>query len=651
MQYPPTNLPPWKHQIIGLEKQSYFPEFYQALDMGCVSGDNIITVNRAGCSRKMTIRKLYEGYHSLKKKRWDLSIPTNIRNLRGDIYGLTQLFKIKFTGMQYTLRVTAESGKQIDITPDHELMSADFKWIAAEKLKVGDLIVVNGCPVCGTEENLITYKYANKHFDSKNLVIVPRFEKILCVAPHIIIDTYDLTMESPYNNFIINGIVVKNCGKTKVAIDTINYRQAKINLVVCPKKVIPVWPKQFALHSPIEHQILAITKTMSVKNKAIEIYDAVKLAQLRGSNLTVVINYDSYWRPPMGPVYTKKGNKIINKGLLLTINWDMIIYDEAHRLMSPGGRASWQAKHLRSVAKHALMLSGTPFPGSFLNIYAQFRALNPSIYPPSFTMFKKRYAIWGGFEQRQAIKLINQDELHDKFYSRAYRVSKRDVLDLPKTMHVTRGCDISPALMKIYRQVEKEFIAKVQFDANMTGEISVKNALVKLLRLSQMAGGCVIMDDKTEVIKDNAKIETTVEILEDLPADEPVIIFVRFTNEIRRLKEIIAKKTKRSVAELSGHEDQFEEWQNGKFDILIAQIQSGSEGVDMTRACYCIYFSTGFSLGLYNQSLARPDRPGQTRPVTYYHVVANHTIDVQINRALAKKQDIVESILAELHHG
>jgi SNF2 family DNA or RNA helicase len=56
-------------------------------------------------------------------------------------------------------------------------------------------------------------------------------------------------------------------------------------------------------------------------------------------------------------------------------------------------------------------------------------------------------------------------------------------------------------------------------------------------------------------------------------------------------------------------------------------MQAGSEGISLVRARYAVYYSTGFSLGLYLQSRARLHRPGQTRPVVYYHLVVRDTVD------------------------
>jgi SNF2 family DNA or RNA helicase len=80
--------------------------------------------------------------------------------------------------------------------------------------------------------------------------------------------------------------------------------------------------------------------------------------------------------------------------------------------------------------------------------------------------------------------------------------------------------------------------------------------------------------------------------------------------------------------------------------VLAVQIQAGAEGVDMTQANHAIYFSLPHSLALYNQSRARLYRPGQTRPVSFMHIIAAGTVDEGVHRALERKEDIIEGIRA-----
>jgi SNF2 family DNA or RNA helicase len=286
-------------------------------------------------------------------------------------------------------------------------------------------------------------------------------------------------------------------------------------------------------------------------------------------------------------------------------------------------------------------------PHSPLDIYAQFRVLNPKVFGVNFTRFRARYAIMqacsgAGGAFNKVVDYQNMDELNQKFYANAHRVEKRDVLDLPDVMHEIRYTELEPKSRKAYDEIEKEFVTAVK-----EGELTVQNALSKMLRLAQITGGTLPLDESAPIPIGQEKLDVLEDILTDLPESEPVVIFTRFTMELQRIKAL-CEKLGRSCAELSGHENQLDAWQRGKFNCLAAQIKSGSEGVDLTRARYTVYLSKGFSLGTYEQSLARIDRPGQTREGLFFHILCRNTVDIREHRALKDRKRVVESVLAEV---
>ena len=89
----------------------------------------------------------------------------------------------------------------------------------------------------------------------------------------------------------------------------------------------------------------------------------------------------------------------------------------------------------------------------------------------------------GGYENRQIIKFIRTKELHNKFFSIAHYVKAEDALDLPDKQDITIECELNAKTKRIYHEINSEFISMVD-----AGVITVDNALVKLLRLSQIAG-------------------------------------------------------------------------------------------------------------------------------------------------------------------
>ena len=461
---------------------------------------------------------------------------------------------------------------------------------------------------------------------------------------------YPPSKTEPWNHQIIAWNYIKEnpafylahemgVGKTKVAIDASTGFDAKNILIICPKKVIDVWPAQFEIHSSRKVDVHVFKKGTAI-SKALEIERRLRLSN--GKPQAFVLNYDICIRPPLGPT-VKKGH-ITKPGTLLKHRWDMLIADEAHRIKKPGGKQSWQLYRLGKINRRKLFLSGTPMPHSPLDIYAQYRALNPKIFACNYTTFRARYAVMGGYLGKQIFGFQNIEDLNKRFFSIAHEVLADNVLDLPPKVDREIYFDLLPATMKIYKAIEKDFIAA--WDA---GEITADNVLVKLLRLSQLACGIAKIDDNDrEVIIDTGKVDRIMSFLQDIPPSQPIAIYYKFTPEGRLLKQELLK-TGRTVSMVSGQHDQLKEWQDGKTDTIVLQIDAGSEGIDLTRAQYCIYSSTGLKLGTYRQSRRRIRRPGQTQKVFYYHVLGNQTIDIANLAALKDKREVVDFFLRGLH--
>ena len=259
-------------------------------------------------------------------------------------------------------------------------------------------------------------------------------------------------------------------GKSKAAVDYCNGFNAKYVLIICPKKVINVWPRQFELHSKTPFQILPLKKKDNAESKARSVIQFLKDCERINRSGVVITNYDIFWRPPLGPTYEK--NRVTNKGILAQVPWSVLIADESHRIKAPNGRASWGLARIAPSAERRLFLSGTPMPHSPLDIYAQFRALDPTIFGKSFALFRRRYCKMGGFENRQVVAFIEQDDLQRRFYSRAHRVELKDAVDIPEHTDITIECDLDPKTMRIYKELEEEFISEVE-----GGIITVRNAL------------------------------------------------------------------------------------------------------------------------------------------------------------------------------
>jgi SNF2 family DNA or RNA helicase len=434
-------------------------------------------------------------------------------------------------------------------------------------------------------------------------------------------------------------------GKSRVVVEYLNRNHVALVLILCPLSVVPAWVKQFDLYGTKPFLILPMKENWTAARKRTEAEHAEAIARARRLPLVLIINYESAWRPPLGQIYDSTGGRVIDSGYFLARDWDVVCADEIHRAKHPQGRASRFLAKLGEQAHKRIGLTGTPMPHSPLDLFAQYRFLDPSIFGRSYYAFKARYAIMGGYENKEVVGYNHTDEMNARMYSIAYRVRAADVLDLPPAVHVERTCELEPKARKHYKELWRDFVTEVD-----GGTVTAANAMVKLLRLQQLTSGYLRTEEGEDVEISDAKRRLLADTLEDLDPQEPVVVFARFHHDLDAVAEV-SRRAGRACLELSGRRNHLSEWQHGDGVVLAVQQQSGGVGVDLTRSRYAVYYSLGYSLGEHEQSLARLHRPGQTRSVTYLHLIADGTVDRHVYAALRERKDVVTSILDAVRKG
>jgi len=421
-------------------------------------------------------------------------------------------------------------------------------------------------------------------------------------------------------------------GKSSVAIHLIaNYRFEK-TIIIAPSKILDVWDQQFQEHDPLGCRVL-ILKDGSVKRRAQQAIDHLELCKevYTGQPSVIVVNYEA----------ARQGDLA---AFILRNTWDCAISEESHRIKEPTGITSKFVGLLGRKSKHRLALTGTLLPHSPLDVFAQWRFLDPSIFGTSWTKFRSKYAILGGFNGYQVTGYLRLDELQQKIYSIAYRVNpEEDSTKRDAPIQVYRKSKLNKG-KNIYWNMYNHMVTEVK-----GGIVSAGNALTKLLRLQQITGGHLKDEEGVQHYDiDTAKAELLADVLLDLPIHEPLVIFCRFHPDMDICTRA-CEASGRTVSELSGRLDTKQEWIDGKTDVLIAQIASGKEGISLVRASYTIYYSLGFSLGDFDQSVSRTDRPGQKADqVTCIHLLMEGTVDEQIYKAIQDRRDIIKSVLEDM---
>ena len=425
---------------------------------------------------------------------------------------------------------------------------------------------------------------------------------------------------------------------TAIAIAGAAYAAGKIErlLVVAPTSVVAVWPKEVQEYAEFKYTCRTLLGDKASRLKQLSDLEKFPFKALK----VAVINYESTWRDGIFEA-------------LQEFDADMIIADESQRIKTHDAAQSKAMHQLGDQARYKLILSGTPVQNNAIDIYSQYRFLDPTVFGKNFYQFRNRYAIMGGFNRRQIVGYKDMDDLIRREHSIAFRITKEEAIDLPEQTFEVRHIQMDKKLADLYQRIKRDSYAEIETG----GQITATTVLTKLLRLQQLAGGFLVTDDaaKPQLVS-AAKLEALSDIVQDYVVDggKKLVIFARFVPEVKAIIDLMKKvlPDRKKAVSIYGEikkEDRGAIVQQFQSDpdtvVFVGQIDTAGTGDTPSAADTCGYYSENFNYAAYEQSLSRIHRIGQRNTCTYIDLVMEKTVDEMINRALAKKEDIAKTVV------
>lgn len=415
------------------------------------------------------------------------------------------------------------------------------------------------------------------------------------------------------------------------------YLQHKITrvLVVAPSSVCSVWPHDLAAFAAFPYEVRVL---LGEKKQRLEsLHSLTNYPDTANRLLIAVINYEATHRE--GIFEALEGYAA-----------DMIVCDESQRIKNPKAAQSKAVQMLGDRAACRLILSGTPVQNSAIDLYSQYRFLDPGVFGANFYAFRNRYCQMGGYGGHEVVGCQHMDELTRKEHSIALRVTKAECLDLPGQTFVRRYVQLEPAARRLYTQIARASCADLENGEHVTASI----VLTKLLRLMQLTGGFVQADggDRPRPAG-SAKLDALADILEDYvqEAGQKLVVFARFRPEIAAICQLLEQRGIR-YGRIDGEVPMDQRGtivetfqQDPGVKVFVAQIQTAGLGITLHAASAAVFYSLDYNYANYAQALARIHRIGQDRPVTYIHLLAEHTVDEQVLDALERKEDLARTIV------
>lgn len=448
-------------------------------------------------------------------------------------------------------------------------------------------------------------------------------------------------------------------GKTKVCIDYAGMlaeaKGSALVMVFAPLSAVDTWPDEVERHLPdrIDRHVEVLEGTILEKAERIKQIGAQQADDPRSGLTLLAANLDVLSHSSRVPGTKTVTTRDRMKDAIRGADLDLCIVDESHRIK---GRTSNVSKAFQSLARdlpRRIILTGTLAPHSPLDIWAQWAFLNPERFG-NFGRFRDRYAVMGGFRGKEAVRFRNLDHLAAEREKDSMVVRTEDVMDLPPTTDRIVPVRLTPKERKAYDQMRTQMV----IDETPSGTPTLTStSLVKWLRLRQLTSGYVTEAEGHRVERfGHSKTKVAVDLLDDLvSAGEKVVVFCDFRPEIADVAEQ-ARRTlpdRVPVKVIHGGVDNDERRAIRKqfLDhdgpiVVVAQVRTVSLAVnEFVAASHALYLSMSARRDDYEQSRGRLDRKGQTRPVTFHHLVVKGSIDEAMLDAHRNKKNLEDAVL------
>jgi hypothetical protein len=324
---------------------------------------------------------------------------------------------------------------------------------------------------------------------------------------------------------------------------------------------------------------------------------------------------------------------------------DLVIVDESHRIKGASSNASRLMARVGDTVRRRMILTGTVMPHSPLDVFAQWRFLQPYAFGPvtgagvsrKATMggFEGRYTVKGGFMGREIKSFCNLDEMHRIMARNAVVARKEDVLDLPPVTDSIVPATLQPAEQRAY----DELVAGFQTTLAGGEQATADGFLHRLMKLRQVTSGFVTDDQgRPHRVGDSKELAIASIVQDSLAGEKRVVVFCLFVAEIASLAAKLAVKGTR-VEVITGATPEAERRRiRAEFGVpspqrivLLAQARTMSIAVnELVTASHAVFGSLSQLRDDWVQARDRLNRTGQLKPVTFWTVLgqrAGHTGD------------------------
>jgi SNF2 family DNA or RNA helicase len=316
--------------------------------------------------------------------------------------------------------------------------------------------------------------------------------------------------------------------------------------------------------------------------------------------------------------------------------FDLLVIDEISKLRNPTGvRSKLAAKHADRW-KLVWGLSGTLRPNSALDLFMPARIVTCGrLWGRSFYRWQKNnfyptdrngynWAPFPGAEER----------LNAELAPLVTTLGADDMLELPKLTVIFDRVELPDDARRQYDRMQTRLITKAR---DATGVVAGSTAIASG-KLAQIANGFVYDESTVPHRMHDAKREWLTDLIED--ASAPMLLVYEFIEDLELMGGLLGGKLPYLGAGVTNAQSDrnIEDWNAGKLPFMALHPASGGHGLNLQHGgADMAWLAPTWSPEMWEQTIARLHRSGQTRPVVIRVCVAERTVDeLKLNRVYFK---------------
>jgi hypothetical protein len=372
----------------------------------------------------------------------------------------------------------------------------------------------------------------------------------------------------------------------------------------------------------------------------------------------------------------------------------MVVLDEAHKTKnSSGGVIAQSVLDLAKYCSARVVLTGTPAPNGYEDIYNMFKFIWPTKNVIGFEINQLRDMTTRGNDSRIE-RFINNVSPY------FIRIRKSDLNIPPAIIHPPIRVEMAPIQQRIYNFIEKKYIDSMmsELSADTSSRFKAMLTQAKIIRLMQASTDPSMLKtplyefieddehpkeifqaiDDIDVLKSIMDYESSEipskyeavmkEVKKIIDKNEKVVIWATFVHTIHGLKNYLQKNGITSQVlygaipvEKEGISDDSEEQiitrerivkefqtSNCPYNVIIANPFAVAESISLHKACHnAIYIERSFNAAHFVQSKDRIHRYGLSENVktNYYYILSANSIDETIDTRLAEKEHRMTEVM------